>query len=345
LKEVNASLSDEDLQKEVDAKLAILELDKQSLSLQEKLANRRDALMLEIYEDRKKNERQFIEEEKNKQKSIEQTNVQIVKGVKSMQQLNKEQEDIIAKQKKEREDRQKDIADSIELLGVAFEKQNQKRQDNIDKEIEQNRNRIEILQEIAAKGSEDAINNLAFEQKREAELKLRKEREERRAQRLKLATTAVETYSNKVANGESGTKALGSTIRDITLLREFIANLPAFYDGTEDTGSGGDIDKKGGFLSVIHPHERVIDAKTNSQLNGLSNEQLATIVKEKRKQPDTFIMYNSAIISKLDEMKQTIKEQPVYLGRDYNATEMAIIDTIKKNNRIEKLHKKTGGIW
>jgi hypothetical protein len=56
-------------------------------------------------------------------------------------------------------------------------------------------------------------------------------------------------------------------------------------------------------------------------------------------------MYNSAIISKLDEMKQTIKEQPVYLGRDYNATEMAIIDTIKKNNRIEKLHKKTGGIW
>ena len=38
--------------------------------------------------------------------------------------------------------------------------------------------------------------------------------------------------------------------------------MPTFYYGTEDTGKGGGLDSKGGFLAKLHPNERVVDASS-----------------------------------------------------------------------------------
>ena len=54
---------------------------------------------------------------------------------------------------------------------------------------------------------------------------------------------------------------------------------------------------------------------------------------------------NENMIKKFDEVTNAIQSQPVYLGRDYNATERAIIDTVITKGRIERNHKKVGGIW
>jgi hypothetical protein len=43
-----------------------------------------------------------------------------------------------------------------------------------------------------------------------------------------------------------------------------IPKAPTFYEGTHDTGTGGNVDSKGGFWSILHPHEGVLNRDANS---------------------------------------------------------------------------------
>lgn len=45
---------------------------------------------------------------------------------------------------------------------------------------------------------------------------------------------------------------------------------PSFFDGTPDTGRGGTLDSRGGFWSILHPHEAVIPGEENTKYPGLS---------------------------------------------------------------------------
>jgi RNase H-fold protein (predicted Holliday junction resolvase) len=45
------------------------------------------------------------------------------------------------------------------------------------------------------------------------------------------------------------------------------------------------------------------------------------------------------------QIKNIIDGKPVYMGRDYAATEKAIIDIIEKRNLIIRNHKKTRGLF
>ena len=192
---------------------------------------------------------------------------------------------------------------------------------------------------------QDADNNLAEAERQQAELERQKEEALQRQARIELALSALSTYTAKVQAGDDN--ALASTIADTQLLLNFVQSLPAFYEGTENTGLGGDVDNKGGFHAILHPNERVMTAEQNKQLDGLSNWELSNLgamwKSGELMQPTVVTQDNSEMINLLTD----IKNKPTYLGRDYDKTERAIIETVIRQGRKERNHRKTGanGIW
>ena len=50
---------------------------------------------------------------------------------------------------------------------------------------------------------------------------------------------------------------------------------------------------------------------------------------------------DSAYINKkIDQLIKVIDSKPVYMGRDYDATERAIIDVVMRGRKIERNHKR-----
>ena len=233
----------------------------------------------------------------------------------------------------------------VKVIEGILDKVTQKRQEAIDKELEANQDRQDQLRELAARGVQDADNNLAEAERQQAELERQKEEALQRQARIELALSALSTYTAKVQAGDDN--ALASTIADTQLLLNFVQSLPAFYEGTENTGLGGDVDNKGGFHAILHPNERVMTAEQNKQLDGLSNWELSNLgamwKSGELMQPTVVTQDNSEMINLLTD----IKNKPTYLGRDYDKTERAIIETVIRQGRKERNHRKTGanGIW
>lgn len=160
-----------------------------------------------------------------------------------------------------------------------FVEQSEKKIAQIDKEMDAAQKQFDNLQELANNGNISAKESLAEQQRIINEANQRKEREMRRQQRIKLAESVYSTYAAKVASGSKN--PLQETITDTAMLQTFIASLPTFESGTENTGANGrGLDGKGGFLSVLHPNERVMPKSLNDQIGSMSNEALAKLAME-----------------------------------------------------------------
>lgn len=221
-----------------------------------------------------------------------------------------------------------------------FIKQSEERIKQIDKEIQAAEKQADVLRQLAIDGNIDAKESLAAQEKIIAESNRRKEKEERRKQRLQLLNTAFQTYNSKV---ESGSKnPLTETIRDIGLLRAFIETIPAFEKGTEDTGANGKgVDGKGGFHAILHPNERVIPKSMNDKIGTMSNEQLTKLAQEYQNgriiRPNEQIgsaLDTALLISKLDQLTKTIELKPetnIELG-EITQSMMEVVKSTKKGN-------------
>ena len=94
-------------------------------------------------------------------------------------------------------------------------------------------------------------------------------------------------------------------------------------------------------------------ADQNKELKGMTNWEVVNTIAESKQGTDKIqqaiiaprFSDSTHILQKFDELKASIDNKPVYLGRDYDATERAIVETIRRGNNIERNHKKTGGIW
>lgn len=204
------------------------------------------------------------------------------------------------------------------------------------------------LKQLAINGNIDAQQSLALQQKTIDEYNKKILREEKRQQRIKLASTAFESYNKNIQNlepGQKSSKALFDTIRDITLLTQFVNALPTFYAGTEDTGTHGQgVDGKGGFNAILHPNERVIPKKLNKQIGAnISNEELTRIATEYKagklvrgNEQITSALNFGLLVNKLDEVNQTIKNKPEnYYGLgEVTQSMFEIIDKHKKGNTV-----------
>jgi hypothetical protein len=219
-----------------------------------------------------------------------------------------------------------------------LKKQSDERIALIDKEIAAAEKQADFYRELAANGNINAQQSLAEQERIIAESNRRKEREQKRQQRMELANTIYQTYASHAAKDPK--TALMNTIKDASLLQAFISSLPMFYDGTEDTGRGGGVDGKGGFHAVLHPHERVIPKSLNDQIGNLSNEQLTRLAMEYQNgrlvgQDVAHSSLDLAILAnKLDNLTEVIKHKPetnIQLG-EITQSAMEIVQSTRKGN-------------
>jgi TP901 family phage tail tape measure protein len=296
-------------------------------------------LKTKILDEKLVDDQKKLEEEKVKTKT--ESNQKLLESQKN---YNKEASDEQAKAdekalKKEQE-RQKTIQEVIKATADYFIKKSEEKIKQLDKEIAGAEKTQTMLEDLAKNGNITAQQSLAENQKIIDDANKKKEQEQKRMQRIKLAETALTTYSQKV---ESGSKTpLADTIKDIALLQTFIATIPAFEDGIEDTGKNGrGVDGRGGFHAILHPNERVVPKHLNEQIGGMSNEQLAKLATESRTGNMMKSDYQSAsaldtalLANKIDLLTETIKNKPetnIELG-EITQSMMEIVKSTKTGN-------------
>lgn len=219
-----------------------------------------------------------------------------------------------------------------------FKKQSDERIAQIEKEISAAEKQADYYRELAANGNINAQQSLAEQERIIAESNRRKEREQKRQQRMELANTIYQTYAGHAAKDPD--TALMKTIKDASLLQAFISTLPMFYDGTEDTGKGGGVDGKGGFHAVLHPHERVIPKSLNDQIGNLSNEQLTNLAMQYQngKLVGKDVAHSSLdlaiLVNEMKDLKEIIRSKPetnIELG-EITQSAMEIVKSTRKGN-------------
>ena len=240
--------------------------------------------------------------------------------------------------RKKNEEKLKTTQEFAQKATDFLKKQSDERIALIDKEIAAAEKQADFYRELAANGNINAQQSLAEQERIIAESNRRKEREQKRQQRMELANTIYQTYASHAAKDPK--TALMNTIKDASLLQAFISSLPMFYDGTEDTGRGGGVDGKGGFHAVLHPHERVIPKSLNDQIGNLSNEQLTRLAMEYQNgrlvgQDVAHSSLDLAILAnKLDNLTEVIKHKPetnIQLG-EITQSAMEIVQSTRKGN-------------
>jgi len=169
---------------------------------------------------------------------------------------------------KELEEAFKQAVDAIgQFVDDAFEK----RLEAIDKQLEAVGKRIDTLRTKANEGQLAAEESLAFEQKREAELERERERTRKRQAQAKAFFAVLTAYQQN--DGD-----IGKTITDIAVLKGLASTFTA-YDGVDDTGGRGNVDKKGGKTWTLHPNEQVWSKKDRGEVGFRNRDEIKDIVK------------------------------------------------------------------
>ncbi len=273
------------------------------------------------------------------------------KGSAEFIRLNKELNDKLIEQEQARDDKRKKLAadfgkaaeGAFDILADIGDKRTEARLSAIDKEIAAEEKRINRLQELADQGNEDAENNLAVANQRQAQLELERERQLVRQKKSELALTAIQTYSGKVSSGTPN--PLASTISDISVLRAFVDALPGFFEGTEDTGTKGLLkDRHGAITGFTHANERVIDAGKNRLIGNMSNTEL-TMLAHRENTRSTEQHLSNQVLNELRYLRRVTQDKPVYLGTDVDPITDFAVSKVQRGNRLDRIHKKTGGIW
>jgi TP901 family phage tail tape measure protein len=258
-----------------------------------------------------------------------------------MYQLDQQETEAQKEQLKKRAENQQKY---IDFTTKYLEKNIDKRIALLEKEIEASQKQQQILQELAANGNIQASQSLAEQEKIEVEALRRKEKLERKKAQLQSITAFLNAYTNARAEGKTLGESLTIALGDKAVLDAIIETLPTFLEGTEDTGRGGNLDADGGFLSVLHPNERVMTKEQNAALMGMTNDEVVKIVQNaKINQVEPKGWENLGVLSELNGLKEELQdikkaivnkpETNIELGEIVGAT-MSIVKSIKKGNSV-----------
>ena len=231
----------------------------------------------------------------------------------------------------------------IESLTDAFERLADRRIDKLDEEMTKAKQRFDLYSELAKSGNINAQQSLAEEQRIIDESQRQKERLEKQKQRVQLVSGALQSYIRN-ADDPDVKNPLVKTITDVSLLTQFIQSLPAFEKGIEDTGTNGNgVDGKGGFLSILHPNERVLTKDQNKNVGEISNDELSNLaLKYRNGELESIINVNNTksdpenneIVNRLKSLEQTIRNKPetnIELERIVDGA-LTIVRTTKRGN-------------
>ena len=236
----------------------------------------------------------------------------------------------------------KSVNEIVKASADYFVLQSQRKVEQINKEISEAEKQADTFRQLAINGNIDAEESLAEQQRIINEKNKERLKQEKIQQRLRLTESVLNTYSSKVqANPET---ALAETIKDTTLLMTFINSIPAFFDGTEDTGDNGQgVDGKGGFHAVLHPNERVVPKALNDKIGDLTNEDLTKIAVDykngrviERASQTSSSLDLSVLVNELSEIKQTIRNKPetnIELG-EITSSMIEMVKSTRQGNSV-----------
>ncbi len=183
------------------------------------------------------------------------------------------------KEKKEQLERAKDTANKmLEITKILADNKIAQ----IDREIEARRNEISVseseigrLQDLAAAGNVDAAESIKAERVRQAQDKIEIENLEKKKADLllKIATLnqANLLFQQSDVNGFQNANAK---------VKEFVSNLPTFYDGTTGTVADalGATGTRDGHMVRVHDNEHIIGSNDSSTLHAAGLKNNADIV-------------------------------------------------------------------
>ena len=259
---------------------------------------------------------------------------------------------------KDSAERRKEIQEQIfEGLDEGIAKKAKRQIDNLDQQINSLETKINVLTQSAQIGNEIQEQNLASLRKRKADLERERLETEERLQRTQAAIAIFESYTANVQNDPN--TALTKTIVEANVLKELAKTLASSYDGTENTGSGGSVDMKGGFLHIVHPYERIMSRAQNNMTkkeNGqyMSNEELAHAAQAWNNgifttamiDPSTMVQSSwqssEAILEQFNSLEQTLKALPGQMPvprYDYEPLKGMMNETVRRGNKIERNSK------
>ncbi|MEI7803621.1 MAG: hypothetical protein WCI97_13285, partial [Bacteroidota bacterium] len=180
----------------------------------------------------------------------------------------------------------------------------------------------------------------ALEEQKKLEKKARKEKEAEQLVNIFLEFLKADIAAG---GGKNGFGAAAKALAQTALAKGLAEGLSGFYEGTEDTGSGGGLDSKGGMLAVLHPHERVLTAKQNAMIGSLSNDELVNSVfkykvSDKSKGENITEAQNEILISQLQELNITIKNKKE-LEVNWNRLNEIILTNKQNGYTVETTYK------
>lgn len=239
---------------------------------------------------------------------------------------------------KEREKAKQDFA---KMTADYLIRQSERVVEQLDREITAAEQQADTLRKLVEEGNINAEQSLSEQQRLIVEATKKKEQELKRQQQIRLAETVYTTYAQKVETGSKN--PLAETIRDTTLLQAFINSLPTYEKGTEDTGRDSyGVDGKGGMLSVLHPHERVVPKTLNDKIGNMSNEQLTKIAQEYNqrrimgyREQESSLDF-AILVTEIKSLKKAIVDKPVSnveLG-EITQSAMEIVHSTRKGNSV-----------
>ena len=329
-----------------DALLGVTKAQEDNTKAQEaelKLHNKRLARTEKFFKDKKEAEEKAQKEQKE---ALEEHNKELAK-------TQKEFDDAAAAREKKI---QESTVAALDVLDQAFAKSSDNRINEIDREIQALQDREDALRQAAQNGSEIAKDNLATNQRLQAEQELIREEQVKKAQRREIVLAGFKAYAENAGEPGAANKTLQDAIKLYTGLN---AIIPQFYDGTEDTGQAGQaLDSNGGRLAVLHDNERVMTKKQNAMMGGVSNDEAAHIVHDHINMThfdQAPIMQvqrfesNAEVLQKFDVLAEKLDNLPDRMPRilDEKFDEKAKVYTtvVKTGNKVEKNHKRIGSIW
>lgn len=283
-----------------------------------------------------------------KLKKVEGLELEVARAQKKVADLKSEHRDML----KEIDDRHEakriekmtaayqDFAQALDFVSNTAAQGFETRLTMIDQELDAEQSRVDTLRLLAEQGSEDADQNLALSEKRLEDNRQRREKILRTQQKVELGIAAVQAFASNSQTNPAN--ALTKTIADITLLTTFIASLPSFEEGTENTlDIGRGMDGKGGFLSILHPNERVVPEHINRELRGLSNEELG----ETMRMASGAFNYNSVMVDRLERIEYKLEDKldklytkPSYMGSDIDSIGKIVTKRYINGNRKTRKH-------
>ena len=264
-------------------------------------------------------------------------------AIKINRELNKTNEDSLAIDTKIAETRKKIAEDSIDVVDTLLSNSRDKQKSELEKELDALDSRIDTVRNAIENGNSEASQSLAELEKQkqenaQKEEKLRKKqiRDEKLIAGLKLLT----------ANNGNVPKTLG----DLSVLIASLGQIDSFFEGTEDTGTvQKPLDSNGGRTAILHDNERVLTAKQNAKLGGISNEDLA----------DLGAMHNSGnlnggttiieannkeLIAEVREMTKAVRSIPIQ-SYNYDSKGKYHEQVIQSNNKKETIKVRVNNLF